>query len=587
VENYYKLLDIKMEADKKEIKKAYKKKLRKYPPEKAPEKFKKIRNAYETLNDEKSRKEYDAIIKYEDEIEDYMDKGINNYQNQNYKKAEKLFKKVIVIESTLSYARNFLGLVYLEQNKLDKAIEQFKKVVDESPENPSYLFNLGTAYMNKEKYNKAEYYLKKAYENDKVDPSIVLALADTYFNQKKDNKVFEILREAINHDGKVDFEDFMYFFKMVEIHISLGNIDKAEKVLEEIEDIIPNDKEAREYVAYRFGQLGSSLFDLQAYDLSKKITGWALNIDPNNEAISELYNAASDLDEIYNLYQKLEEDEKVIDPIIGPIYFSLFSNVYDYSEEELEKYYRENMQAIESFIQNNPEPLVNSIERIKKRYRKLYNFNDDIKTIIDEAYYGAKENLRFFEEVEKFNNDSIIIDEFKTLVALWLTNSYTENEKKKRINEVFDSLDYKMRMGLYKKILKSVRRIKKRYSQVYNMNKNLFDDLKENLLEIDRQNNNSIDESYKDYNKRNKSNENYNNSNCFVATAAFGTKWADEINILRDWRDERLQHNKFGRIFINFYYKVGPFLAKFVRRSSLLKNSVRKIIYFIIKMIDY
>jgi len=93
VENYYKLLDIKMEADKKEIKKAYKKKLRKYPPEKAPEKFKKIRNAYETLNDEKSRKEYDAIIKYEDEIEDYMDKGIIIIKIKIIKKQKNSLKK--------------------------------------------------------------------------------------------------------------------------------------------------------------------------------------------------------------------------------------------------------------------------------------------------------------------------------------------------------------------------------------------------------------------------------------------------------------------------------------------------------------
>ena len=196
------------------------------------------------------------------------------------------------------------------------------------------------------------------------------------------------------------------------------------------------------------------------------------------------------------------------------------------------------------------------------------------------------------------NNDYRIIDEFKTLVAFWLTDRYTEAEKKNGIQEIFNTIDMKIRMGSYEKVLESVKRIQRKYSKIYELNKDLFRGLKENLLEIEKRNrsssrssssSSSSSSSNSSYNRSggsNRSSGNYNNSSCFVATAAFGTKWADEIDVLRDWRDESLQYHKLGRTFIKFYYQVGPYLAKLVEKSSLLKKTTKKIIYTLIKRID-
>ncbi|TCI77912.1 hypothetical protein EVJ20_08110 [Exiguobacterium sp. SH0S1] len=76
-----------------------------------------------------------------------------------------------------------------------------------------------------------------------------------------------------------------------------------------------------------------------------------------------------------------------------------------------------------------------------------------------------------------------------------------------------------------------------------------------------------------------------NNSDCFVATAAFGTPLQDEIQVLRDWRDRSLRYTSGGRKFITGYYKFGPIVANFIRRYPVLKAPVRYmikgIIYFI------
>ena len=66
------------------------------------------------------------------------------------------------------------------------------------------------------------------------------------------------------------------------------------------------------------------------------------------------------------------------------------------------------------------------------------------------------------------------------------------------------------------------------------------------------------------------------NQNCFIATAAFGTPMANEIDILRMWRDISLRKSFAGRIFIKIYYSFfGPILAWFISKSKLLRWMTR------------
>ena len=59
METYYQILEIEEKAEQQTVKKAYFKAIRKYPPDKEPERFQKIREAYEVLMDEEKRAEYD------------------------------------------------------------------------------------------------------------------------------------------------------------------------------------------------------------------------------------------------------------------------------------------------------------------------------------------------------------------------------------------------------------------------------------------------------------------------------------------------------------------------------------------------
>jgi hypothetical protein len=62
---------------------------------------------------------------------------------------------------------------------------------------------------------------------------------------------------------------------------------------------------------------------------------------------------------------------------------------------------------------------------------------------------------------------------------------------------------------------------------------------------------------------------------CFVATAAYGTPMAEEIQILREFRDEYLLTNPLGQALVDIYYRVSPPTAEFIVEHPSLKPMVR------------
>jgi C1A family cysteine protease len=62
---------------------------------------------------------------------------------------------------------------------------------------------------------------------------------------------------------------------------------------------------------------------------------------------------------------------------------------------------------------------------------------------------------------------------------------------------------------------------------------------------------------------------------CFIATAAYGTSMAQEIQVLREFRDECLLTNPVGQAFVDFYYRVSPPIAEFITEHPYLKPIVR------------
>ncbi len=67
----------------------------------------------------------------------------------------------------------------------------------------------------------------------------------------------------------------------------------------------------------------------------------------------------------------------------------------------------------------------------------------------------------------------------------------------------------------------------------------------------------------------------YSPEGCFIATAAYGTETHYKIDVLRDFRDQYMEKNVLGRIFIKNYYRFSPPVADFIAKRNYLQVATR------------
>jgi hypothetical protein len=65
---------------------------------------------------------------------------------------------------------------------------------------------------------------------------------------------------------------------------------------------------------------------------------------------------------------------------------------------------------------------------------------------------------------------------------------------------------------------------------------------------------------------------------CFIATAAYGTPMAEEIDVLRQFRDEYLLTNPAGGLLVSLYYTSSPPLAHIISQNEGLRAVTRMVL---------
>jgi tetratricopeptide (TPR) repeat protein len=76
-------------------------------------------------------------------------------------------------------------------------------------------------------------------------------------------------------------------------------------------------------------------------------------------------------------------------------------------------------------------------------------------------------------------------------------------------------------------------------------------------------------------------------SPCFIATAAFGTPFALEVDVLRNWRDQHLLLSSWGKSFVTVYYRISPPIANFIATRPALKHMTRRFLMPLVKVLAH
>ena len=385
MKNYYEILNINKDATQEEIRSGYKKMLRKYPPEKEQEKYKEIREAYDTLKDEKNRKNYDAYFHHEKDIKTLEDKYTEHMEAKNYNEAEKVLKKILIISPEIAHIKDKLGKVFFLEEKYNKSIEIYKELIKEYPHNVDYLIKLGGNYQKIEKYEISRMYFLTAYALDTSSSEAISGVVHSYIKENKISEAIDFLNENIEKDDKLDFEDFFALSKLLECYIIKNDMSSLKETLEKIKKIAPEDEESKGFISWKLGKFAAELYDMGIYEYSKEISQICLKLTPDIDLIKELYKQA-------NLF--VEANKLIKDEIIE--YLAKFPVVnYFFSKELKENIKEQAIQTLDEYVRHpkGREILKNEIDRIKMKYpllykeTSIYNFYNEILKVISQASY--------------------------------------------------------------------------------------------------------------------------------------------------------------------------------------------------------
>lgn len=195
--DYYQILELENGASEKEIKRAYFKLIREYPPETHPKEFQNIRQAYEKLQDmaeedipEFERPKEKLEMSFRKQIDKLRDNGMYEECRDTCQEATRRFPASMHFLYDLAHMQILCGNTV-------KAVKTSELLVEKEPNNKWYQMTLALALIERNACKKAVPHIEKAYELGCRDSNFILESASVLHEQGKSTLAGNMLKDYL------------------------------------------------------------------------------------------------------------------------------------------------------------------------------------------------------------------------------------------------------------------------------------------------------------------------------------------------------------------------------------------------------
>ncbi|MBX4271073.1 tetratricopeptide repeat protein [Clostridium estertheticum] len=421
MKDYYEILELTALASNEDIKRAYFKSVRKYPPDRFEVEFMNIRKAYEILSNEKTRKQYDAINNLDSDVKENYSLARTYMEEEELNKAIKILQKMQKVDSKSLIVKVLLAEVYLKNSNSGKALTVYEELTLEEPENSAFAGYLANAYLNRGWHKKAILAYNKAIELDSDNISLWLGLSEAYVESNEYFNARNVLEKAL--EVVTDIKDnTTIYLELITIDMNFEMFSSIHKPIDRLAELAINNDEIKENITSTLSELASYLMQMEKMEDAKKIIEKAAKILPEDKDVLRIKNEIENYMIYIDDFHKLESNKKINHEIVALISFNVLPNnelgMHDEEEKEAMNYFQEYT------VLYNYDIYKTSIKKLEKDYPDLYalkgEFFNKLTNNIERKKMQVeyKKNLgnykhiinRFFDEDDNEENEESLRD---------------------------------------------------------------------------------------------------------------------------------------------------------------------------------
>ena len=366
--DYFKELNIQIDASDNEVKNAYFNMTKKYPPEKFPKEYRVIRDAYETLIDKSKRDAY-ILETFDIEIKNILNEGIDLAKSEKYDLAVLNFEKILKKYPDNSKVKKDLAVCLMRGRNYKKSSKILKELVIREPNNIEYYKLLINIYGDNYDLKNLEGVLKKSLNLKNVEVDFYLKLFEIYNESELRDytKAIKVLKDGLENKN-INSKKYKLYLKFLDLSDRLDCKDDFNKGCEALNEIILKDN---------YEEVKSSILNLLDRILKEfhfkngvRLTSTALVlIDEKKdvETLEKIINLRRSFLELSRLY----EDKSINEDFKKIVFYNAVSK---FLKDDIE--FNKDFERINQNFFNNlnfeSDELVKSIGKLKNDYRNVY-----------------------------------------------------------------------------------------------------------------------------------------------------------------------------------------------------------------------